>query len=240
MENKNSDNIKLINKKHKYLTKIDNEARMKSKLYSNNQSISYNVQGELIINNECLTKKEKNIEFSKCEKNKNQFWNIDKNKIFPVSNPDLCIFSDKENIELKKCTDDEKTIMNIEDSDTDKTTDYRLKKYKGKTIVLVDSDNPWYLNKDTTIPMDFHNELVSTPKLYRDNADYSDFSNNEFEHFKTTNSFNIKNKAKAKKNNENNEKKGNENESLLQNHVIFLLLIVVVLLFIYKKINKSN
>ena len=37
-------------------------------------------------------------------------------------------------------------------------------RYKGKTVVLVDSDNPWYQN-DTTVPMKYkHNELFYEDK----------------------------------------------------------------------------
>lgn len=32
------------------------------------------------------------------------------------------------------------------------TDDYNSEKYKGKGVVLVDSDNPWYLNDDESIP----------------------------------------------------------------------------------------
>lgn len=39
------------------------------------------------------------------------------------------------------------------------------KKIIGKTLVLVDSDNPWYLNKDTTIPIPYKKNNL--PKIER-------------------------------------------------------------------------
>lgn len=221
MEIINHSKLKLTDKENKYLTNIDNDVKMKTKLYSNNQAISYNTQGELIINDKCLTrKKDDKVEFNKCNKDKNQSWTLDNKKVYSSSSPDLCLFSQNETVELKKCSDDENSILNIEDSDTERTSDYVLKKYKGKTIVLVDSDNPWYLNKDTTIPMNFNNSFVTTTKKYRNNADYGNYKNNEFEHFN----------SETKK-----SKKIIENESISQNQIIFLLLIIVILLFVYKK-----
>jgi hypothetical protein len=228
METINSQQFKLTNKKNKYLTFIDNNAKMKTKLYSNNQSISYNAQGELIINDKCLTKKgEKEVEFDVCKKDKNQSWDLDNKKIYPSSSPDHCLFSQNEKIEINKCSDDENTIFNIEDDDTDRTSDYALKKYMGKTIVLVDSDNPWYLNKDTTVPVDFHKSLITTPKTYRNAADFGDYKNPEFEHFK---------QPSKKKSRDNKAKNKNKDiDSISQNQIIFLLLVMVALLFIYKK-----
>ena len=44
------------------------------------------------------------------------------------------------------------------------------KRYKGKTVVLVDSDNPWYQN-DSTVPMEYKNtELFYEDKnIYKQN-----------------------------------------------------------------------
>ena len=72
-KNENSDIIKLTNIKNKYLTRINDKAKMKSKLFSNNQSVAYTTQGELIINGKCLTQKQNDqVEFDKCdEKNLN-------------------------------------------------------------------------------------------------------------------------------------------------------------------------
>jgi hypothetical protein len=224
MKTINPSKLKLTNKQNKYLTLIDNDAKMKTKLYSNNQSVSYNAQGELIINDKCLTKKNDNsIGFDVCKKDKNQSWNLDNKKIYPSSSSDNCLFSQNEKIELGKCSDDEVTNFNIEDTDTERTSDYSLKKYSGKTIVLVDSDNPWYLNKDTTNPMNFNKSQIIKPLSYRNNADFGNYKNSEFEHFK----------PKTEKKDKDNKKK--ENESISQNQIIFLLLIMVVLLFIYKK-----
>jgi hypothetical protein len=126
---------------------------------------------------------------------------------------------------LKKCSsnnDDDK--WNIEESDVEKASDYNPLKYKGKTIILVDSENPWYLNYDTTIPIKYNQKQIITEKEYRANSDYGSNENLEFENFKNTNTNNNKNK----------------NESTTQNQIICLLLIIVVILIIYKKFVKNK
>lgn len=229
MDTYDKEKIKIVNKSDKYLTMVDNEPKMKSKLFSKNQNVSYNVQGELIINDSCLTAKQNNdVKFDKCSKTKDQMWSLDNNKIYPDSAQNMCLFTNNEKLGLKKCQEDDQNgsddniKMSIEDSDTEKTSDYRMKEYKGKTIVLVESDNPWYLNKDTTIPMKYNKKLNLTTKQYRNNADFGSYTNSEFEHFEP----------------ENNSE--NYNDSISQNYVIFLLLALAIFLYIYKKIKKDG
>ncbi len=228
MDTNDKEQIKIVDTENKYLTMVDNKAKMKSKMFSNNQSVSYSAQGELIVNDNCLTVKPDNkVKFDKCTKEKNQLWNMDNDKIYPHSAPNMCLFSDNEKVELKDCFDDngsndENIKMSVEDQDTERTSDYQLKKYKGKTIVLVESDNPWYLNKDSTIPMKYKKDIELTKKQYRNNADYGSHHNTEFEHFSE----------------KNNNKE--ENDSISQNQIILLLLMIVVILFVYKKILNSS
>jgi hypothetical protein len=123
-------------------------------------------------------------------------------------------------------TQDNSDQNNIsDDSVSSGNSDYRLKQIKGKTIVLVESDNPWYLNKDETIQLPYKKNIRLTNKQYRNDADYGSYENSEY--------FNGKIK---KKNNIYN----NQEQTQSQNHIILLLVLFLVLLFIYKKYTKGN
>jgi len=41
----------------------------------------------------------------------------------------------------------------------------------GKTLVLVDSDNPWYLNRDTTIPMPYKKNNLPWIERYENKSE---------------------------------------------------------------------
>jgi hypothetical protein len=56
--------------------------------------------------------------------------------------------------------------FNLPDEDSNKL-DTSNKRYKGKTVVLVDSENPWYQN-DSTVPMEYKN----TQLFYEDKNIY--------------------------------------------------------------------
>lgn len=227
--NSNSHIIKLTNIPNKYMTMIDGEPKMRNKIFSNNQSVSYNTQGELIIDDKCLTQKSGKVYFDKCKNEKKQLWKIDNNKIYSLNSPEMCLSTLGENITIKQCSNNEDEDDNkwtIEESDIEKTSDYKPIKYKGKTIVLVDSENPWYLNYDTTIPIEYYKKQNITQKQYRNDSDYGSNENLEFEHF------NIKEEKKISEN--------KESTSQNQNQIIFLLLIIVVILIVYKHLQKTT
>jgi hypothetical protein len=226
--------IKLTNIPNKYMTMIDGEPKMRNKNFSNNQSVSYNTQGELIIDDQCLTQKSGKVYFDKCKNEKKQLWKIDNNKIYSLNSPDMCLSTLGENISIKQCSDEDDNKWAIEESDIEKTSDYKPIKYKGKTIVLVDSENPWYLNYDTTIPIEYYKKQNITQKQYRNDSDYGSDVNLEFEHFNNNDKYdniNIKDEKKILEN--------KESTSQNQNQIIFLLLIIVVILIVYKHLAKK-
>lgn len=225
MYDDNSDAIKLTNISNKYLSMIDDKPKMKTKIYSNDQTISYNTQGELIMNDKCLTHKSGKVYFDKCKNEKKQSWKINNNNIYPSEFPQMCLSSSGEDVSLKKCSDEDQNKWIIEESDIEKSSDYNPIKYKGKTIVLVDSENPWYLNYDSTIPIEYQKKQNITEKQYRNESDFGSYENLEFEYFSD---------------NVNKKNKKNTNESTSQNQIIFLLLIIVVILIIYKNLIKNK
>lgn len=142
--------FKLMNSDGNYMTEINNELTIKPKNKDQHQEVSYNAQGELIINGKCLTKENNNIKLEKCEGNKKQKW-IPRDNNISTYDENNCITSSDSNVSLKPCYPDNiNQDWHMEESDTSKNTDYSLRKYKGKTVVLVEADNPWYVNKDST------------------------------------------------------------------------------------------
>ncbi len=177
--------MKLTSTSGKYLTLLEGEGsstgkklvKLKSKQSSERQTLSYNAQGELISDGKCLTYSDQNspVYFDSCEpNNKQQKWNMTNGKISPHTGHDKCLtVGNSDSVYLKECQDLDEQSWNSEESDISTSSDYGWDKYKGKTVVLVASDNPWYINEDTTYPMKFSNkENIRDDVKYRENADY--------------------------------------------------------------------
>lgn len=158
--------MKLISSTDKYITLTDENTKAKYKQTGLKQNISYNVQGELINNKKCLNKQGDNkVKFTDCDSKSTQ-WNID-----PYGH-----ITDKENVEEEKCltensdneltiepcTENSSQVWTVENSD-DVTTNYSWDEYQGKTVVLVESSNPWFINKDTAHILEDKSYNVQTP-----------------------------------------------------------------------------
>ena len=198
----NSDNdFKLVGNDNKYLTVVNTTGEMtpvlKPKQHELNQTFSYNAQGDLIFDNKCLTYnvKNQNIYFDSCDakkkialsdnipatflskaenKNKNKKWIIANNNVSPSNDLNKCLESgENDNVLIGNCNDSDEQIWIIEDTD-DIESDYALNKYHGKTVVLVESDNPWYINQDVTIPQKMGNGKLNLYDIakYRDNSNF--------------------------------------------------------------------
>lgn len=97
------------------------------------------------------------------------------------------------------------------------TSDFIYNNLKGKTIVLVESDEPWYLNKDNTIQIPYKKNIRLINNNYRNNADYGSYENKEF----------FNNKLYDKDNS-------------IKNQIIMLLLLFLIILIVYKKFIKNK
>jgi hypothetical protein len=163
-------NMKLLSTSNKYLTMIDDKhAKNASKHSTSKQTFSYNAQGELMTGGKCLTYSAENapVYFDSCNDNNTQKWNITGDKIRPSHAFDKClsVSSTDDNIYLKSCSSDvshdsDSQHWNTEGSDEDNSSDYILPKFGGKSVVLVQNDNPFYLNKDITIQMPFKKDSL--------------------------------------------------------------------------------
>lgn len=177
-----SRNIKLMSYSGNYLTFVDSDVKTKQRQKSLQQSFAYNAQGELTTDGKCLTYAENNVSAETCDEqhlNKNQKWLLSHSKILPSNDFGKCLEVGKTNPNayLREC---DNTSQNQDwstespDSDANADTDFIWDKYQGKTVVLVENDNPWYVNTDTTYKMPYvtKQQNLRDDILYRNNQDY--------------------------------------------------------------------
>jgi len=74
---------------------------------------------------------------------------------------------------VESCDDSDKQSWQTEQSSDDSIDPFKWTDYFGKTVVLVEADDPWYLNKDTTLPLKYVSGKFDQDLKYRQNADYT-------------------------------------------------------------------
>jgi hypothetical protein len=148
---KGNNNFKLMGLNGKYLSSDSGELRLKDG-NSSGHNISYNVQGELVMGDRCITTNDnKDVSLEKCSNKSGQKWvPYNGNYISMLDNKfNTCLsVGDKNRVITKKCNpraEPEWTKQNIDNVDH---VNYTWPKIKGKTVVLVEKDDPWFLNKD--------------------------------------------------------------------------------------------
>lgn len=163
--NMNEFNLVSLQGDEKYTIKrtafLDNEynLNLSSKVDSEYQNlpVSYTIQGELKINNKCLSNDNNDtVTQSQCRNSDNQKWYLYDNHI--VSDKDQsCIAVDNNSLKKKRCDVNDVTqqwIIKNEDSvilDNLQPVNDKWTTIKGKTVLLLESDNPWYINKTSKI-----------------------------------------------------------------------------------------
>lgn len=203
--------FKLINNNNdNYLSVFDENVSLKQHLNSPTQVFSYNAQGELINDGKCLTHNNSKVLAESCDlNNSNQKWTLSQNKILPSNNFGKCLDVnelDKTTIELNDCdytdtqywdTEIEKNVLDSSASLSSSTassiassSDYTWNKYKGKTLALVENDNPWFINSNIVQPMKHISKAYTKfeSEDFRKNYEYQEnvlmnLRNNE--HYKT-------------------------------------------------------
>lgn len=189
--------FKLLNKLNdKYLTVMNNETFIKQGLSNISQLFSYNAQGELINENDgkCLSYNDSEISPQTCDPQKlNQKWIVTQNKILPSNNFGKCLdvsSLDKTSVQLNDCDSSDSQIWTTEtennsfdNSESVKSGDYVWSKYKGKTLALVENDNPWFVNTD----------IVDTATIDESVYRMNDVSFREAPHYQTNYLINLKN-----------------------------------------------
>lgn len=225
-------NMKFVDINGNYLTAVDGELKTKTKMSNASQTFRYNAQGELIIDDKCLTvdKFKSKINLDSCSGDEHQEWLLTSSGSIKSKKDDLCLSTESDNVSVMACNNSsDNQDWNIENDDTNATAIYTWDKYKGKTVVLVESDDPWYVNKDTTIRQPYPKSEYNVSDLhYRDNADYeSDFILDQDSHsLGMGHSYADHNGVSC-----NKEGFGDVSTS---NQIIFYLCILLVILMIYR------
>jgi hypothetical protein len=160
-KNSGTNKMKLISDNYKYISSIDNNnnIELKPKNTSNNdQEINYTVQGELLLNNKCITvNDDETVTLEECDnKNKqnNQKW-YPFDGTFVSQYDTSCLSHDDNKITTEECSDSKAQIWNMEFPHQSDQRDNTIPFFKGKHIILVESDNPWFLNKDLATPVQY-------------------------------------------------------------------------------------
>ena len=170
--------FKLLDVDGNYITHpIDgtNKLLLKNVGYDRFQYLNYNTDGELTINNQCLTpddNTENGVYLDRCDKTIRQKWYPSQNT-FVSEYDSKCLSSDGQNISMDNCANTQSQNWTLQQSKVADPNEYAWKTHKGRTVVLTESDNPWYVNKDITAQLKI---IKAEPELnqvaYRDHADF--------------------------------------------------------------------
>lgn len=153
--NKNQESFKLLTKNGTMITKYNNDISLKNpQPYL--QDIQYTVQGDLMMGDKCIASNDSSdVYLDTCNGKINQKWFPYKNK-FISEKSKKCLTADGSEISMSTCdsefgrTSDSDRTNDSQEWNTQET-DFYLNKpvvIPGKTVVLVDSNDPWYINKN--------------------------------------------------------------------------------------------
>jgi len=181
-------NIRLsskINSANNIITNTDNKVQLKPYNYDF-QDINYTVNGELKMGNNCLTTNNTDdnyVYLTQCNNNKNQQWYPYKysNANSFVSNyDDSCLTNENGKLLTKKCDNNNNQSWYVEQLQKvveDTKQDYYQKWYtkKGKKVILIEPNNPWYINKKRVI------EPEGVIRQHRLELNKNDYDNAKYE-----------------------------------------------------------
>jgi len=126
--------------------------------------------GKVEYDGKCLDAN--SLELTDCNDVDPEKWILFGNSIMNVDSKQ-CLDFNKESFSLKTCDATEKNHFFSSQGDNDDNKYPRWEKKFGKNVVLVSSDNPWYLNRDTTTPVIVENDMnamnpnyINYPKNY--------------------------------------------------------------------------
>lgn len=147
------------------LSAYGNKLRLKSKKTTDNmQTVNYTASGELKIDDKCVTLSddEYSVVPDICatdigKTNVKQKWFPFDGNYVSQYNSSCLSHNNKDDIVSDQCSNKDSQIWDTEFSDQTLETDQRWKTKKGKYVILVSSDNPWYINIDDKISLDKSN-----------------------------------------------------------------------------------
>jgi len=267
--------FKIMNSNGKYITTLpdSNKIVLKDKLNRLEQNVSYNAQGELIIDGKCITTSDgSTLKMDECNKSKGQKWIIKNNKLI-LDNNKKCISDNTDNNNTDNDnTDNDNTDNDNIDNDNiynnDDESDISLKAcnqnttdsseqswfqelinknndniFKGKNVILVNTDDPWYINKEFTIPQKYIDNNLSSldNNLDYDYADFNSYFNINTKRADLGYGYSYASRLGEKYNEHftNSKKKTNENNIYNNDNdytsIIILLCILLIIIFLYRR-----
>lgn len=163
------------------------ELEMNINDYIEKQYITYNTQSQLVMNDKCITNNsENNVSLSSSNAgtspaslencnllhdnlNQQKWYQYD-NKFISYAN-NKCLTSDNNQLLVKSCSDNSEWVKDKQEYFD--PNDIYWNKFKGRTVVLVEADNPWFQNKNIESPQIY---ITPSPELnkvtLRNDADF--------------------------------------------------------------------
>jgi hypothetical protein len=172
-----SSNIK-ISSNDSYITNDNGSLYLKPNNNSKSQKITYSINGELQMDDKCISAIDDNIGIQPCDNNLPQKWYTYQDKYISMSDG-KCLTNKDGKIKKENCsknnnqkwfTDDYDTVL--EDSQESVGS---WETAKGKKVVLIQPDNPWYINKKKSMPEGLirQGRTELNKEWYRDNANFN-------------------------------------------------------------------
>jgi hypothetical protein len=161
-----TDSFKLLSLDNKYLSSYNNTLQVRDS-DSTNQNISYNAQGELVMDDMCIEAGD-NVKLSKCNKKNNQKWIPYNGNLLSSLNGKFssCLGVKNNKLITKKCNLLSDSDWDFQNTDFPDVRNYNWAKTKIKpdtNITLVNRDDPWFINKDIvgdTLPLQQQNNTI--------------------------------------------------------------------------------
>lgn len=178
-------NIRLMaQSKGGVISRSDNNSNLSLSGRNNkkNQKINYTIQGELKMDDQCIeasnTETDNFVYLQNCNNSVEQKWYPYRNSF--ISQLDqTCLTEDGGQVTKKKCDfkDNQKWLVQDLDYVINRSDQEEKKSWKtqtGKQVVLIEPDNPWYINKTDKKPegIVYTGQKLLNNLEYRDNADF--------------------------------------------------------------------
>lgn len=127
-------------------------------------------------------------------------------------------------------------MAETDDMDSSRSSfDYSWSKFQGKTVVLVENENPWFINKDQAFRQRYNeNQKLFDDINYRDHADYKSLFRLDSE--SPTLGYGYSYSDRLGTNCKNTEHFENTNSSDCQ--IIWIVVCLIIFLIIYKFYKK--
>lgn len=158
-------------------SELPDAIKLRSKSNRSDQIFNYNANGELQIDNKCITIGDKSLVYlANCVNDIKQKWYPYGSSLISQYD-DACISSlDNDSLEVHTCDNSDGQRFSFELVDATTQDDYKWGSAYGKHIILTDAKNPWFINKENT-------ELLKSNEKKLSNCPIKSYDFGKVEHF---------------------------------------------------------